>query len=237
MQRRKDKLAIKNSPKPPSTPPTIAQRVRQSNRPTSAPFINGSPTGGVCQHSTATSRLLSDDAGFDDDSDVEQRAGSEVVTDVSEQLVQGVLIKVMGDVTTIVAGTHSHIDKQRTAFNQARWEEMSSKSFGPTINQLQRAYFQLLHENFENRWCSEIAGDVKDLAETLVWKLSMNAKVATQEGPALLINMFELMQIIFKWEKNLEILEAAVDIARVEKANAYQLAKTFQDKLRNMRHI
>ena len=236
MQKRKPKTSLKLCPKPPSTPPTIAQRARQSNRPTSAPSITGSSTDSVSQHSTATTSLLSADAGFVDDSDVSQPAGSEVVTDVSEQLVRGVLIKVMGDVTTIVARAHSHIDKKRCAFNQAREEEMSSKFFGPTIDSLQRAYVQLMCENFENQWCSEIAGDVRDLAETIVWKLSMNARDATKEGPALLINMLELQRVIFKWDKNLEILEAAVEIARVEKANASQLAKTCQDNLRNMTH-
>ena len=259
MQMMKDEHAIKNGPKPPSTSPTLAQRIRQSNRPTSAPFSTGCFTGGVCQHYTATSRLndfddddsddshvrttmMSDDsgdagfdddsdvslrpfitgfadekadsdvlttvmiddssdAGLDDDSDVSQHAGSEAVTDVSQQLVQGVLIKVMDDVTTIVAGTHSHIDKQRTTFDQARWEEMSSKPFEPTVYQLQRAYFQLLHENFENQWCPDIADDVKNLAETLVFKLNSNANASIKETPALVINMFEQMQDIFKWEK------------------------------------
>jgi len=204
--------------------------------------IHGSPTDSVSQHSATTYRLHDSDddnndadcsdAGFDDDCHVSQRSGTEVVTDLSEQLVQDILIKVMGDVTTVVAGTHGHIDQKRTIFNQARWEEMSNKHFLLTIYQLQRVYFQLLHENFENQWCSEAAGDVKDLAETLVWKLNMNPNVAIEESPALVINMFEMMQAIFKWEKTLQILEAAVDIAKVEKANAYRRAKTSREKLR-----
>ena len=236
MQKRKSKTSSKLCPKPPSTPPTIAQRARQSNRPTSAPSITGSSTGGVSQHSTAPTSLLSAVAGFVHDSDVSQPAGSEVVADVSEQLVQGVLLKVMGDVTTIVARAHYHIDKPRSVFSQAREEEMSSKFFGPTINSLKRAYVQLHHENFENQWCSETAGIVRDLTETIAWKLSMNGRYANWEGLKLLMDMLELLRVMFRWEKNLKILEAATDEARVEKANAYQRAKTCQDKLRSMRH-
>ena len=283
MQTRIEEHAMKNKRKAASKVPDLLQRVRQSNRPTSAPGLTESPTSGVCQHFTAISSwndseddsndsdalttIMNDDsgeavfgddsgvsqrattcrlhdsdddhgdadcsdAGFDDDCHVSQRSGTEVVTDLSEQLVQDILIKVMGDVTTVVAGTHGHIDQKRTIFNQARWEEMSNKHFLLTIYQLQRVYFQLLHENFENQWCSEAAGDVKDLAETLVWKLNKNPNVAIKESPALVINMFEMMQAIFKWEKTLQILEAAVDIAKVEKANAYRRAKTSREKLR-----
>ena len=229
MQRRKPKAGLKPCPKPPSTPPTIAQRARQSNRPTTSPSITGSSTGGVSQHSNKTTSLLLADAGFVHDSDVSQPAGSEVVTDVSEQLVQGVLIKVMGDVTTIVARAHSHIDKPRSAFNQAREEEMSSKFFGPTINSLQRAYFQLLHENFENQWCSEIAGTVRDLSETIVWKLSMNARDASKEGPELLINMLELLRVIFKWEKFLRFSRPQPTLPELRKqmlTNVRRLVRT-----------
>ena len=97
------------------------------------------------------------------------RSGSEAATNVSEQLVQGVLDKVMGDVTEIVAQAHYHSYEPLPALNKARKEEMRSKSFGPTINSLQRAYSKLLHENFENEWSSEISGNVQDLAAAIVW--------------------------------------------------------------------
>ena len=64
----------------------------------------------------------------------------------------------------------------------------------------------------------------------------MNGKDATRRGPQLLINMMELLQDLFKWDKNLKFLLAAADIARVEKANAYQRAKTCQDILLEMTH-
>ncbi len=233
MQKRK--LLLKPCPKPPSAPPTIAQRRKLSNLPTTAPSVTGSSTDDGSQHSIATTSLLLDDAGFVHDSGVSQPAGSEAVMGV-EPLVQGVLDKVMGDVTENVERAHSHSYEPRPALNQARKEEMRSKSFGPTINSLQRAYSKLLHENFDNQWSSEIAGRVRDLAAAIVWKLDVNATEATEEGRELMVEMLEHLQVEFKWEKNLKILESAANIARTEKANAYKHAKTCQDKLREKRN-
>ena len=165
MQKRKPNSCLKPCPKPPSTSPTIAQRAKLSSRPTTAPSTTGSSTGSGSQHST--------DAGFVHDSGASQPAVSEAVTYVPELLVQGVLDQVMGDVTEIVARAHSHSYAPRPALNQARKEEMRSKSFTPTINSLQRAYSKLLHENFEDQWSSEIAGNVRDLAAAIVWKLGV----------------------------------------------------------------
>ena len=139
------------------------------------------------------------------------RSGSEAATNVSEQLVQGVLDKVMGDVTEIVARAHYKLWHGRISYeplprfapalNKARKEEMRSKSFGPTINTLQRAYSKLLHENFENEWSSEISGNVRDLAAAIVWKLSVKSEEAAEEGKELMIKMLEHLQVEFKWEK------------------------------------
>ena len=74
----------------------------------------------------------------------------------------------MGDVTEIVARAHYHSDEPLPALNKARKEEMRSKSFGPTLNSLQRAYSKLLHETFENEWSSEISDNVQDLAAAIV---------------------------------------------------------------------
>ena len=135
-------------------------------------------------------------------SGVTQPAGSEAATNVSEQLVQGVLDKVMGDVTEIV--TRAHVidcDEPLPALNYARKEEKRNKSFGRTINSLQRAYSRLLHENFENEWSSEISGNVRDLAAAIVWKLSVKSEEAAEEGRELMIKMLEHLQVEFKWEK------------------------------------
>ena len=85
--------------------------------------------------------------------------------------------------------------------NKALKEEIRSKSFGPTLSSLQRAYSKLLHENFENEWSSEISGNVRDLAAAIVWKLSAKSEEAADEGRELLIKMLEHLQVEFKWEK------------------------------------
>jgi hypothetical protein len=47
--------------------------------------------------------------------------------------------------------------------------------------------------------------------------------------------MLEHLQVEFKWEKIVTILESAADIARSEKENAYRHAKISQDQLREVR--
>ena len=142
----------------------------------------------------------------------------------------------MGDVTEIVARAHYHSYEPLPALNKARKEEMRSKSFGPIANSLQRAYSKFLHDNFENEWSSEISGNVRDLAAAIEWKLSVKSDEAAEEGMELVRKMLEHLQVEFKWEKILKILESAADIAGIEKANAYKRAKTCQDNLREKRH-
>ena len=142
----------------------------------------------------------------------------------------------MRDVTEIVARAHYRSYEPLPVLNKARKEEMRSKSFGPTINSLQRAYSKLLHENFENEWSSEISGNVRDLAAAIVWKLSVKSEEAAEEGQELMIKMLEHLQVEFKWEKILKILESAADIAGIEKANAYKRANTCHGNLQEKRH-
>ena len=142
----------------------------------------------------------------------------------------------MRDVTEIVARAHYRSYEPLPVLNKARKEEMRSKSFGPTINSLQRAYSKLLHENFENEWSSEISGNVRDLAAAIEWKLSVKSDEAAEEGIELVRKMLEHLQVEFKWEKILKILESAADIAGIEKANAYKRAKTCEHHLRELRH-
>ena len=130
-------------------------------------------------------------------SGVTQPAGVEVPSNVSEQLVQGVLDKLMRDVTEIVVRAHCKSFEPLPELNKARKEEMRSKSFGPTLSSLQRAYLKLLHENFEHEWFSEISGNVWDLAAAIVWKLDANTIDATEEGEELMIKMLEHLQIEF----------------------------------------
>ena len=175
-------------------------------------------------------------SGASRDSGVTQPAGSEAATNVSEQLVEGVLDKLMGDVKEIVAQAYYHTDEQLPALNKARKEKMRSKAFGPTLNSLQRAYSKLLHETFENEWSSEISSNVWDLSKAITWKLSVKSEEAADEGQEIMIKMLEHLMLEFTWEKILKILESAEDIAGNEKANAYKRAKTCQDNLRGLRH-
>ena len=47
--------------------------------------------------------------------------------------------------------------------------------------------------------------------------------------------MLEHLQLEFKWEKVVAILESAADVARAEKANTYQDVRSCQDSLREIR--
>ena len=67
-------------------------------------------------------------------SGVTQPAGVEAPTNVSEQLVQGVLDKLMRDVTEIVVRAHYKSNEPLPELNKARKEEMRNKSFGPTLS-------------------------------------------------------------------------------------------------------
>ena len=67
-------------------------------------------------------------------SGVTQPAGVEVPSNVSEQLVQGVLDKLMRDVTEIVVRAQYKSNEPLPELNKARKEEMRNKSFEPTLN-------------------------------------------------------------------------------------------------------
>ena len=88
-------------------------------------------------------------------SGVTQPAGTKIPSDISDPLVQGVLENLMHDVENVVKA-HRKSFEPLPELNKARKEEMRSKSFGPTLSSLQRAYSKILHENFENEWSSEI---------------------------------------------------------------------------------
>ena len=74
------------------------------------------------------------------------------------------------------------------------------------------------------------------MAAAIEWELSVKSDEAAEEGMELVRKMLEHLQVEFKWEKILKILECAADIAGIEKANAYKRAKTCQDNLRELRH-
>ena len=168
-------------------------------------------------------------SGSSRDSGVTQPAGY-----VSEQLVQGLLDKLMDDVTEIVAQAHQESLEPLPALDKHRKQEMRSNPLD-LLAKLQRAYSKLLHHTFNNEWSSEIAGSVRNLATAIVSKLIVKSEEAADEGRALIIQMLEHKQVEFKWEKILQILESAADTVGIEKANAYKRAKTWHDNVREER--
>ena len=88
----------------------------------------------------------------------------------------------MQHVTEIVATAHQPSDEPRPALGKSRKLEMRSRSFGPAVHTLQRAYSKLLHENFENEWSSQLAANVRNLTDAIAWKLSVHSEVRAEEG-------------------------------------------------------
>ena len=82
-----------------------------------------------------------------------------------------------------------------------------------------------------------MAADARNLAETVVWKLTTNCKEsAVVDVKGLIVKMLEHLLDEFKWEKILKIVESAADVARTEKAKAYQEARACQNQLRATRN-
>ena len=78
---------------------------------------------------------------------------------------------------------------------------MRSKSFGPTIGTLQRAYFKLLHETFENEWSSAMSASVKNLAAAIAHKLHQQSEEDSKTGSRHVHKMLEHMLAEFTWKK------------------------------------
>ena len=141
----------------------------------------------------------------------------------------------MNDMTAIVTTAHKPSGEPRPILDKTRKLQMRSMTFGNSLHSLQRAYSKLLHEAFENEWSSNMAANVRDLADAVVWKLVANCYQDAEEGQRLMQQMLEHLQIEFKWEKIIAILEAAAEVARTNKAESYQNAKACQEQLREIR--
>ena len=76
-------------------------------------------------------------------SGVRQPAGSEAAGNVTEELIGDVLHTIMRHMTESVATAHQPSDEPRPALDKSRKLEMRSRSFGPTVHSLQRAYSKL----------------------------------------------------------------------------------------------
>ena len=152
-------------------------------------------------------------------------------------MLANMLQQLKDEITPIMKHAHQPSLMSSPAMNEARKIEMKQVAFGTTLNSLQRAYSKLLHETFESQWSSEVAANVRNLADAVVWKLTTNCKEsAVVEVEGLIVKMLEHLQDEFKWEKILKIVESAADVARTEKAKAYQEARACQNQLRATRN-
>ena len=152
-------------------------------------------------------------------------------------MVANMLRQLKDEITPIMKNAHQHSFEPRPAMNKARKIEMRRAAFGTTLIALQWAYSKLLHETFESQWSSEVAANVRNLADAVVWKLTTNCKEsAVVDVKGLIVEMLEHLLDEFKWEKILKIVESAADVARTEKAKAYQETRACQNQLRATRN-
>jgi hypothetical protein len=163
--------------------------------------------------------------------------GASSSNDNSFSILQAsVLESLMSDMTVITIAAHEPCLEPRPAQDKTRKLEMRSGSFGSALNSLQRAYSKLLHEAFENEASPKVSANVRNLADAVAWKLQANCSHEdAEEGKRLMHQMLAHLQVEFKWEKISTILEAAAEVARTEKSNAYRDAKACQDQLRDIR--
>ena len=141
----------------------------------------------------------------------------------------------MDGLTKIMVDAHQPVLEPRPVMDRSQKNEMRKMAFGTTVNTLQRSYSKLLHATFEGQHSPEIAGGVRNLADSVVWKLKANCESSADQGERLMKEMLEHLQVEFKWEKAVKILEAATEVARGKKATAYEYVRISEDRLRNIR--
>ena len=150
-------------------------------------------------------------------------------------MVTDVVEKLMNELSTSIIRAHQPSSERRHAINKVRMIEMRSQGFRTTLNCLERAYSKLLHHTFENQWESQIAAQVRDLADAVVDRLYKNLdRESAEKGDYLMREMLEHLQREFKWAKMLAILESAAEAAREQKAQVYEEACVCQSELRDI---
>ena len=92
----------------------------------------------------------------------------------ADVMLANMLQQLKDEITPIMYNAHQPSLMPSPAMNEARKIEMKRVAFGTTLNSLQRAYSKLLHETFESQWSSEVAANVRNLADAVVWKLTAN---------------------------------------------------------------
>ena len=123
--------------------------------------------------------LLTGDA-LDDSS--EDTSGSNKHDHIKRKLVQCLEIKL----SQIMVRSHEPITAPCAPWNKKRKLETRERTFGSTMNTLERAYSAMLHEAFNYTVTSGIAQRVRELADNIRWKLHANVPDHEQEGWPLL---------------------------------------------------
>lgn len=146
------------------------------------------------------------------------------------------IISLLGDhFRDIMVEAHQPSTIAREPLEKKRKVEMRQQAFGSTLDTLERSYTKLLHEACEGGWSSDIAGRVRDLADSIKWKLHANRPDSEEAGIQMLHDFMEHSQVEFKWQKMITVLEEALGVARQEKSDAYAKLKQSKQKLRDLR--
>ena len=148
------------------------------------------------------------------------------------QLLQDALAS-MDDMESMIVTAHTN---EPCAPKDKTWRlDMRAQGFGYTVNSLQRAYSRLLHETLTEEWSSDVAANVRNLADAIKWQLKCSCPEEAEEGIDRMKKMLEYRQVEFKWERIIEILDSALEVARTKKAQYYRQARASEEELREIR--
>ena len=136
---------------------------------------------------------------------------------VQIELKEEVLETLMEHMNAIMVLAHKATSEPRAPLDKKRKLEMREKAFGTTLNSLERTYTKLLHETVDNEWADSIAAKVRDLGDSMKWKLRNHCADSAEEACELLEEVMQHWQTEFKWAKIISILEEAIDVAWQEK--------------------
>ena len=115
---------------------------------------------------------------------------------------------------------HQPSTVERVPLNKARKIEMRGKTFGATVNSLERAYTQFLYVACEDGPLPQVDKkqiDVRHLADCIKWRLHANCPKSETAGRKLLVEFLAHAQNKFKWQRIIIALEEALSVAREEK--------------------
>jgi len=127
---------------------------------------------------------------------------------------------------------------QRTieeSLTKKRRLDMREKTFSTTLHTMQMAYTKLLHEAFADNYSPEVAATVRNLADSVKWKLHANCPHSEAEGKQLLEQLLGQYLEEFQWNKIAEILQSATTHARAEAKKEYEKSRCTKATLQKLR--